>query len=329
MKLNPKVIAAALLVAAAAIALWLLWSQARDERWLGYVEGETLYIAAPVPGRLAARPVERGARVAAGAPLFALDGETADADLARLSAQVSANEAQVEDLGQARQRQADLDVARAGEAVAAAQLARTQRDFDRVSALSGEGIVSRAQLDAARAARDAAQATLAQARAQIRSGELSAGRQGQIASAQAGVAGAEAALRAQRKLRSEIAPVSPAGGVIEQVFFNPGEWVPANSPVVAVLPDDKRKLRFFVPQDRIAALHPGMTVRFTCDGCGAERQARVSYIAPRSEYAPPVIYSERARAKLVFLVEAALPASDKPLPPGLPVEIVPVEVAAR
>jgi HlyD family secretion protein len=36
-----------------------------------------------------------------------------------------------------------------------------------------------------------------------------------------------------------------------------------------------------------------------------------------------VIYSEKARAKLVFLVEALLPASDKPLPPGLPVEVVP------
>jgi HlyD family secretion protein len=212
---------------------------------------------------------------------------------------------------------------------AAAQLTKAQRDFDRISALTGDGIASRAQLDAARAARDAAQALLAQARAQIRSGELSAGREGQIASAQAGVAGAQAALRGQRKLRSEIAPVSPASGVIEQVFYNPGEWVPANSPVVAVLPDDKRKLRFFVPQDRIAAVRPGMTVRFTCDGCGAERQAKVSFIAPRSEYAPPVIYSERARAKLVFLVEAALAVSDKPLPPGLPVEVVPVEMSAK
>ena len=83
------------------------------------------------------------------------------------------------------------------------------------------------------------------------------------------------------------------------------------------------------PTSRRAALRPGMTVRFSCDGCGAERQARISFIAPRSEFAPPVIYSERARAKLVFLVEAALPISDKPLPPGLPVEVVPVEASER
>jgi hypothetical protein len=36
-----------------------------------------------------------------------------------------------------------------------------------------------------------------------------------------------------------------------------------------------------------------------------------------------VIYSERARAKLVFMVEARLAPTDKPLPLGLPVEVVP------
>jgi HlyD family secretion protein len=66
-----------------------------------------------------------------------------------------------------------------------------------------------------------------------------------------------------------------------------------------------------------------MTVTYSCDGCGAARQAKISYIAPRAEFTPPVIYSERARAKLVFLVEAALPVEAKPLPPGLPVEVVP------
>ena len=98
--------------------------------------------------------------------------------------------------------------------------------------------------------------------------------------------------------------------------------MPANAPVVSVLPDDKRKLRFYVPQDRIAGLKPGMTISYSCDGCGGERSAKISYIAPRAEFSPPVIYSEKARAKLVFLVEALLPVSDKPLPPGLPVEVI-------
>ncbi|MGE3692247.1 MAG: HlyD family secretion protein [Novosphingobium sp.] len=322
MKLPPKpVVAIAVLAVLGAIGWFMFGRDSGEDRWLGYVEGETLYIGAPQAGRLASRPVERGARVEAGAPLFSLETVTADAETSRVAAEVVQARAQAQDLASARQRQAELDVWRAQERAATAELTRTQRDFDRASQLVGEGIASRAQLDAARAARDGARAALDQARAQMRAGEMSAGRTAQIRAAQAGVAGAEAALRGQQQRRADIAPASPAAGVIEQTFFNPGEWVPANAPVVAVLPDDKRKLRFYVPQDRVAALRTGATVRFTCDGCGAERSARISYIAPRAEFTPPVIYSEHARAKLVFLVEARLEPSDKPLPPGLPVEV--------
>lgn len=323
MKSIPKPLIALVLIVLA-IAAWLLFGRSiQEDRWLGYVEGETLYIGAPVSGRLAERPVERGASVTVGAPLFSLDPETSDASVGQAEAQVAASSAQAIDLEQAKQRQAELDIARAAVTSASAQVVKTQNDFDRMAALAARGFASRSQLDAARAARDGARGALAQAQAQVRSGELTAGRQAQIASAQANVAGAQAALKAQRKLRAEIAPASPAKGVIEQTFYNPGEWVPANSPVVAVLPDNKRKLRFFVPEERVAGLKTGATIRFTCDGCGGTREAKISYIAPRSEFTPPVIYSERARAKLVFMVEAMLQPSDKPLPLGLPVEVVP------
>lgn len=317
----PKPAIAAVALALIGGAAWYLLRSEEPASWLGYVEAETMYVAAPVAGRLAERPVERGARVAQGARLFALDPETADAEAARLEAQIAAAAAGASDLGEARQRAPEIAISEAAEAAAAAQLTKAQQDFSRIDALARRGFASRAQLDAARAARDAASASLAQTRAQIASGRISAGRSGQIAAARAEVSAAQAALRAQRQRQREIAPVAPAGGVIEQTFYNPGEWVPANSPVVAVLPDDRRKLRFFVPQDRIAALSPGAVVTYSCDGCGAPRQARVSYISPRAEFTPPVIYSEKARAKLVFLVEALLPPDDKPLPPGLPVEV--------
>jgi HlyD family secretion protein len=319
----PKQVIALAVAALVGGSYWYLTRPDPDANWLGYVEAETMYVAAPVSGRLAARPVERGMSVAAGALLFTLDPESSDAETARAEAQVAASQAEAANLSTARQRQAELDVSRAAEAGAAAQLTKAQADFTRVAALSARGFASRSQLDAARAARDAASAQLAQTRAQIASGQLSTGRSEQLAAARAQIAGAEAALRGQRQRRREIAPVAPAKGVVEQTFYNPGEWVPANSPVVSVLPDDKRKLRFYVPQERLAGLRPGASIGFTCDGCGGTRQAKISYISPRAEFTPPVIYSEGARSKLVFQVEALLPPSDKPLPPGLPVEVIP------
>ncbi|MEA3262968.1 MAG: HlyD family efflux transporter periplasmic adaptor subunit [Pseudomonadota bacterium] len=320
----PKPLIGAGILALLGTAAWYNWPTADGENWLGYVEVETIYVAAPVSGRLAARPVERGASVTAGAPLFALDPETTDAEAAGAAAQVAAASAQAADLSDPRQRAPEIAAARAAEAGAAARLTQASNDFDRIAALARKGFASKAQLDAARAARDAAASELAAARAQIAAGEMAAGRAAQQQAARAQVAGAAATLRAQRQRQREIAPVAPEAGVIEQTYYNPGEWVPANAPVVAVLPDARRKLRFFVPQDRIAALKVGATVSYSCDGCGdSASAARISFIAPRAEFSPPVIYSDRARAKLVFLVEAMLPASAKPLPPGLPVEVTP------
>lgn len=316
----PLVIVAGVVVAGSAAAL-LLAPRGDGDGWLGYVEGEAVYVAAPVAGTLALRPVERGGHVAPGQLLFALDPRTADAEAAQAAAQVAGAQAQASDLSGQRERAPEIDVARAAEASARAQLAKAEADYRRFSALAGKGFASRTQLDAARAARDTAAASVAQAQAQQRSGELSVGRAAQQAAAAASVTGARAALSAQERRKQEIAPVAVAAGQVEQTYYNPGEWVVANQPVVSIIPDNKRKIRFFVPQERLAALKPGQVVRFTCDGCGGTRSATIRFIAPRAEFTPPVIYSDHARSKLVFMVEAALPV-DQPLPLGLPVSVV-------
>ena len=61
----PKPAIGALALVLLGAAGWYYWPAAEGENWLGYVEAETIYVAAPVSGRLAARPVERGASVAA------------------------------------------------------------------------------------------------------------------------------------------------------------------------------------------------------------------------------------------------------------------------
>jgi len=48
----------------------------------------------------------------------------------------------------------------------------------------------------------------------------------------------------------------------------------------------------------------------------------VSYISPRAEYTPPVIYSRESREKLVFMVESVFdPEVSANLHPGQPVDV--------
>lgn len=309
-----------------AVLAGLIWfAYGRDtgpEPWLGYVEGEAIEVASPVSGQLASLNVQRGGQVAAGQALFALDTATTEAELRRLEAQLATAQAQRDDLTKARQRPAELDIARAQQAAARAEVTRTARDYQRIATLAQRGFATKVQLDAARAAAESARASLSQAQASEASGELP-GRADQIAAADAQIAAAQAAIAAQRRRGVEIAPVAPAAALVEQTYFNPGEWVTANTPVVRLLPPGRVKIRFYAPQETVSSLKPGSKVRVTCDGCGDPLTATVRYVAPQAEFTPPVIYSERARSKLVFLVEAYPDAGVEKLRPGLPVEVNP------
>jgi HlyD family secretion protein len=97
---------------------------------------------------------------------------------------------------------------------------------------------------------------------------------------------------------------SPGDATVEQIYYRPGETVPAGRPVVALLPPGNLKFRFFAPQAVLPEIKFGETVGVSCDGCEKGLTAKVSFIARSAEFTPPVIYSMDERAKLVFLIEA-------------------------
>ena len=131
-----------------------------------------------------------------------------------------------------------------------------------------------------------------------------AARPDEIAAAKAMVDQNQANLDQARKRLDDLMPVAPEDGLIENTFFNVGEWVPAGTPVVSLLPPYRVKLRFFVPEEDAAHAQMGQAVSFTCDSCPPDLKAHIIYVSPRAEYTPPVIYSQTARTKLVFLIEA-------------------------
>jgi HlyD family secretion protein len=114
---------------------------------------------------------------------------------------------------------------------------------------------------------------------------------------------------------------APQAGLVYDTLFRQGEWVPAGKPVVVLLPPQNIKVRAFVPETQIGAIHYGDTMRVTVDGVRDPFVGKVSYISPRAEYTPPVIYSRESRAKLVFMVEAVFdPVDAARLHPGQPVD---------
>ena len=286
----------------------------------GYVEGEYVRIAAPFAGTLVALDTRRGQDVAAGAPLFALEAESEDA--ARREAEERSRQAQahVDDLRKGR-RPTEIDAVRAQLSQAQVVAALSAKEYARQVDLVAKGFVSQQRADEARAARDRDRARIAELEAQLKTSHLPA-RPDEIRAAEAQAAAArEAVKRADWKLRQKKV-ASTVGGTVTDTLYTRGEWVPAGSPVVSVLPPANVKVRFFVPEPRLGAVRVGQKVSLACDGCPATVGATVSYIAPQAEFTPPVIYSKDSRAKLVFMVEARpAPADAARLHPGQPVDV--------
>ncbi|HSN19535.1 MAG TPA: HlyD family efflux transporter periplasmic adaptor subunit [Usitatibacter sp.] len=286
----------------------------------GYVEGEYVRVAAPFAGTLVRLEVQRGAQVEPGASLFALEAVSEEAARREAEARVRQAEAQLEDLRKGR-RPSEIASVRAqlAQAQAAAQL--SERELARQEDLVAKGFVSRQALDQARAARDRDRDHVAELRANLAT-TVAGSRPDEIRAAEEQVAAARQAFaQADWRLQQKAVETTVGGSVVDTLFVL-GEWVPAGTPVVSILPPGNVKVRFFVPEPRLGTVHVGERVRVACDGCGAPFEAAISFISPTAEYTPPVIYSKDSRAKMVFLVEARPAAADAArLHPGQPVDV--------
>jgi HlyD family secretion protein len=166
---------------------------------------------------------------------------------------------------------------------------------------------------------------VAQLAADLTTARLGA-RADELAAAEAEVESAKAELsRAEWEL-AEKRQVAPRAGAVFDTLYREGDWVAAGLPVVMLLPPANVKLRTFVAEERVGALQLGDPVQVFADGVPGPCAGKISYIAPRAEYTPPVVYSRENRRKFVFLVEAVFePDVARQLHPGQPVE---VELAA-
>jgi HlyD family secretion protein len=301
----------------------LLGIQNDDGRYLGYVEGETSLIAPPVAGQLLERPVDRGSHVKKGDRLFVIDPTLAKAEVARAEAALAEARARHENLLTGK-RSEEQDVVRAQRREVEASLAMAETELKRQSELLPRGFTTRQAYDQAESQVRQLRARLASLAAQERAGDLAA-RRAEIDAAAALIVQSEANLAQARKRLADLMPAAPEDALVENTFFNVGEWVPAGTPVVSLLPASRVKLRFFVPEEDVSRARIGRRVSFTCDGCPPDLKATITYVSPRAEFTPPVIYSQSARTKLVFMIEArpdTVPA-DVALAPGLPVTVAP------
>ena len=295
-----------------------------DGSWQGYIEGEYVYVSAPLGGILTELDVKRGDQVKSAQPLFALEKAAEMATVHEAEQKLAQAKAKRDNLLKGR-RPTEISAleARLQQNKVATNLAR--RELERLANLykSNTGAVSQEQLDQAQSKLDSYKAEAQIIEADIATAKLGA-REDEIKAAELEISMLEAALAKAQWAVDQKAQAAPAEGVVQDTLYRPGEFVSAGSPIVSLLPPQNIKVRFFVAQDKLASLKAGTPVQVALDGSDKKYTATVSYISTQAEFTHPVIYSQQTRSKLVFMIEAEFtPADSASLHPGQPVDVRP------
>jgi HlyD family secretion protein len=284
----------------------------------GYLEGEFVYVSSPLAGRLETLAVQKGARVATGDALFTLERSAELAAQRQAAGELNAATARLEDLkkGSRPTELAALE-ARRDQARSAAELSKLE--FDRQENLFNTKVIPASEFDTARLTYQQNLHAVDDLNSQLATAQLGA-RTDAINAAAADASAATAAKAHADWSVDQKSQAAPKAGLVYDTLYREGEFVVAGNPVVALLPPENLKVRFFVPEAEFAALKAGAAVQVAITGRPA-LPAHISYLSPQPEYTPPVLYNRENRAKLVFMVEAVFDAAARDLHPGQPADV--------
>jgi len=300
--------------------LVLLHGCGKDDYYSGYIEGEYIYIASSQNGHLAELSVSRGDWVKSGSPLFQLDIDSENYQANEALQNLKAAESQLENIKKGK-REVEITALRATleQAKILEQIAETR--FNRNSKLAKTGAVSQDQFDESQSVYQRSKSDVIEREAELELGLLG-GRSDEIAAAEANVKAKKEELDlanwklAEKKLSSQVE------AYVQDTLFRVSEWVPAGRPVIALLPPENIKARFFVPEKALARMQVGQAVNIACDSCDNPIPAKINYISSEAEFTPPVIFSRESREKLVYMIEARIGLEyAKLLHPGQPIDI--------
>ncbi len=286
----------------------------------GYVEGEYVYIASPISGKLKKLAVKRGQQITNRTQLFILEREFEQAavDEARHSLQGAQDNLANLEKGKRPSEIASIQ-AQLRQAQASANFAKIE--YDRRVKLIKEKTISQEELDSKESDYNQKLQAVRNLKAQLTTARLGA-RSDEIRAAVAQVMQSEAKLDQALWNFNQKEQKADSEGLIFDTLYRVGEWVAAGQPVVSMLPPENVEIRFFIPQELVNNFKIGQEALLSYDGAKTPIPTRIYYISPSVEFTPPVIYSSQSRAKLVFMIKAKPSLEDAPLlHPGQPVDV--------
>lgn len=287
---------------------------------VGLTEWDRLELIAETSEPLIETLAREGERVVAGAVILRQDDRRLRAQRDEAAAALTQARGRLAELARGP-RGEQIDRARANLQSAQSEEDNDRREWQRLQGLAEKNLVSREAADAARTRLERAAAdsrALQAALAELLHGSSAE----ELAQAEAGVAQAEARLRALDISLDNLTLRAPRAGLVDSLPYRVGER-PAAGAVVAVLLDGAAPYaRVYVPEPLRVHVNRGSEVTVRVDGLGAALSGRVRTISSDAAFTPYYSLTERDRSRLAYVAEIELagPGAER-LASGIPVAV--------
>lgn len=281
------------IIVAAVLAIggggWLYWNSLDSDlppgfaRANGRIEATRIDVAVKFGGRIAEVLVEQGTLVETGAVVARIEAT-------EIEAQLRAAKAALRQTHQELLQTEALIAQRKGEqALARAELERTEKLVERGYTTSQSRDIRRSQTISADAAVTTAQA--------------------QRRAVEAAVEAAEANIAVLQSRLSDHVLTAPRGGRVQYRLAEPGEIVPAGGKVLTLLDLTNVYMDVYLPTDEAGLLQIGAEARLILDPAPQYVvPATVTFVASEAQFTPKYVETESERAKLMFRVKLTIDA---------------------
>ena len=286
----------------------------------GNVEVTEVNVGFTLSGRIQELLADEGQEVKKDDKLALLDNAELESAVAQNQAILDEAVAKLEDL-KTGSRSQDIEQAKANVTVAAAQLDKAKKDFQRAEALYKQNLIPASQLDAARSAYDAAAAqhtSVVERLSLVKEGPTKEA----IQAAEYRVAQAQAALRiANERLKNTVIS-APMAGVILKKNVERGEIIAQGTSAYTIGDLENPWIKVYVKEDKLGLVKLGQPAQVTIDSYpGKVYPGTVTYISSEAEFTPKTVQTQEERVKLVFGVKVSVKNPDGELKPGMPADV--------
>ncbi|MCE9783256.1 HlyD family secretion protein [Shewanella algae] len=306
------------LILTATLLLLQACGDSGESRAMGTLERDRIQLSAPVAEQIADIHVAEGDKVEVGQLLLQLDSRSAAARVAQRRAELAEAGAKLDELQQGA-RVEERRAARAAIEAATAAATEARLRYQRTRELFVAKVVGQAELDAAIAERDHTKALVEQANEQWLQLENGT-RSEQLAQAEARVAAAAAALKAEEKALDDLSLRAPLASEVDILPWKRGDRVAQGTQLVALLALDKPYARVYLPQTAISKLSRGDKLEVWVDGVEQPLKGTVRNIRSQPAFTPFYALNERDRARLMYLTDIDVEGAES-LPSGLALEV--------